>query len=678
MMKEWFSAKELIGLPGMPSTVQGVRQKADCEGWDKRKKEKGKGSEYHVSALPETTRLALIVQSCQVKSDNTDNTDKTQDSCGFDWYSAEDLWAHYAVKPQKQKDKALAKVRVFDAMLALMEAGLTQTKALEKACAGTGFNWKTLNNSWHGLPGKPGIKRYARADWAAALIPGYCGRQEIPLDPWLWDRFLAYYLTQEQRSITACYEYVAREANEKGLVMPSKKTFERRVERLPVKEVVLAREGYEALNRLFPSLKRTVAAMFALDHINGDGYQHNRRVKFPDGEVTRPKTWVWQDVYSRKILAYRVGKTENTDTIRVSFGEVVEKYGIPNHVTIDNTRAAANKAMTGGIRNRYRFKVKDDDPEGLFVALGIEVHWTSVDNQTRKGHGQAKPIERAFGVGGLGEWVDKHPSFAPGSYTGTSPVDKPENHQRDAYVEYADFMRVIDDEIKHWNAREGRRTEMAMGIHSFDTVFNESYARATIRKASAEQRRLWLLQSEPVLVQRDGTINTRAGKAVGFGANRYGADTLLQFRGKKVVVRFDPDDLHQPIAVYSLDNRFICMADLLTSTGFRDTDTAREHNRARTQFRKATKQQLDALKRMNAIEAAKFLPQADESELPSAGSIAVEFGKTLKVGNGADVLLDDTVQRAPVDLTLFKQAKPIESDRNEQTFIEEMSRLRGK
>ena len=39
---------------------------------------------------------------------------------------------------------------------------------------------------------------------------------------------------------------------------------------------------------------------------------------------------------------------------------------------IDNTRAAANKDVTGGVKNRYRFKVSEDEPLGLIPQLGAE------------------------------------------------------------------------------------------------------------------------------------------------------------------------------------------------------------------------------------------------------------------------------------------------------------------
>ena len=103
------------------------------------------------------------------------------------------------------------------------------------------------------------------------------------------------------------------------------------------------REGELALMRRHPPIERSVKDLCAMQWINGDGYLHNVFVQFPDGSIDRPKTWFWQDVHSRKILSYRPDRTENTDTIRLSFGDLVEDYGIPEHATIDNTRAAANK-----------------------------------------------------------------------------------------------------------------------------------------------------------------------------------------------------------------------------------------------------------------------------------------------------------------------------------------------
>jgi hypothetical protein len=374
---------------------------------------------------------------------------------------------------------------------------------------------------------------------------------------------------------------------------------------------VYLREGEAGLVKLFPAQQRTVEELHALQWINGDGYQHNVFVKLPNGDITRMKTWFWQDVYSRKILAYRVDESENTDTIRASFGDVVDQFGIPEHVTIDNTRAAANKWMTGGVPNRYRFKVKEDDPLGLLPTLGIKVHWTSVIGG--KGHGQAKPIERAFGVGGLGEYVDKHPAFR-GAYTGPNPMAKPENYGSKA-IDIDTFLSVLEQEIIAWNAKPNRRTEVAGGEKSYDQVFIESYKNAVIRTANEEQRRMWLLMAEAIKVQKDGTFTLDAGSATGQGKNRYHNPELFEFTGHKVTVRFDPQALHETVYVYTLDNRYICQANCIEATGFGDTEAARSFNKHRTRFIKASKLAAKAEVAMDALEVAEMLPQAPQPEV---------------------------------------------------------------
>ena len=67
-------------------------------------------------------------------------------------------------------------------------------------------------------------------------------------------------------------------------------------------------------------------------------------------------------------------------------------------------RAPSIGAESSGVDH----KVKADDPLGIFPMLGVKVHWTSVHNG--RGHGQAKPIERAFGIGGLIASVERAPS----------------------------------------------------------------------------------------------------------------------------------------------------------------------------------------------------------------------------------------------------------------------------
>ena len=64
-MREWYSAKELVGLPGMPGTIQGVLKRV--ESWESRPRQgKGGGREYHISSLPEETRAHLLAEAASL------------------------------------------------------------------------------------------------------------------------------------------------------------------------------------------------------------------------------------------------------------------------------------------------------------------------------------------------------------------------------------------------------------------------------------------------------------------------------------------------------------------------------------------------------------------------------------------------------------------------------------
>jgi hypothetical protein len=642
VMREWFCVSELAGLPSLPATVQNIRTRAAREGWESRKRATGKGMEYHFRSLPKVTQAALLkreLKDAAITGETPLSEPKTPSSGRGSapyTYSPESLWAAFDRKTAAQKQKGKQKADFFHLVMKLTEGenSLNFVEALELVAAEQGISPATARGWWYGTTGKVGLVNYHPADWMAAGVSGHIGRTataEMSEDA--WEMFKADYLRLEKPASMACYQRVMAAAVSHGWVVPTEITFRRRVEReIPLTVRTLLREGEHALMRMYPAQVRTKADMHALYWINGDGYEHNVFVKWPDGTIARPKTWFWHDVYSNMFLSYRVDQTEHTDQLILSFGDVVERFGIPEHVTIDNTRAAANKYLTGGVANRYRFKVKEDDPLGLLPTLGCQVHWTSVLNG--RGHGQAKPVERAFGWGGISEYCDKHPAFA-GAYTGHNTTAKPENYGSKA-IPLEQFLEVLEQAVRTINTREGRRTEVCGGLLSFEQAFEQSYANAVIRKATAEQRRLWLLSTEGVRVNHEACIQLEAGAGVGFGKNRYYAEALYRFVGQKVLARFDPQALHDRVYVYTLDNQFIAEAPCQAATGFGDTQAAREHTRSRKHMMNATKAKAQAEKKMSALEAAARLPKLEEPSapeakvvkgiFPTAGNLALQSG----------------------------------------------------
>ncbi|NMP25854.1 putative DNA-binding transcriptional regulator [Rahnella sp. SAP-1] len=64
MKQEWFAAKELVGINGLPTSTQGVHGMARRQGWEKRRRfgVQGRAVEYHIDSLPNRTKPALIIQ----------------------------------------------------------------------------------------------------------------------------------------------------------------------------------------------------------------------------------------------------------------------------------------------------------------------------------------------------------------------------------------------------------------------------------------------------------------------------------------------------------------------------------------------------------------------------------------------------------------------------------------
>lgn len=560
---------------------------------------------------------------------------------------AESLARIYEAKSEKQKAKARAALEAVQHYHELLAKGFRATLAAAAVSQARTIHQATLGRHLRKVHGEP------RDLWLFLLLPGYAGRTaRAAISPEALEILKANYLRRPSRTAKSCVKELveANRAGRLGWVLPSERTMERLLAQIPRDVRVLARQGREELLKLYPPQQRVKAALAALDIVNGDGYQYKGLwVQFDDGEIRRAKTWFWQDVYSSKILAWRTDKTEHTELVRLSFGDLVERYGIPARAVLqDNTTAAANKTMSGGVPHRFRFKVKPEEPDGVFKLLGVpRVMWAT------PAHGQAKPVERTFGIGGMGEYVSKAADFA-GAY------DESEKYNgKTRPIPLAKLEEVIAREVAAMNARTGRRGAMHRG-RSWDEVFAESYARATVRRATEEQRRLWLLCTEPVVVHRNATIVLDAGRMVGeHRANRYWCRELLEHVGRMVAARFDPQRLHEGVHVYTADGRYIAFAECHDPAGFNDGNAAREHSRDRKTFLRSTREALEAELRMNVRQAGATLGAA------RSGAAAASSIPAPKVIEG--------VFRDPLERPRYVPRERTESERAELAALEAAS-----
>lgn len=535
--KTWFTAAELaeLALPGLPRIKRKVNERAADERWalavDSRgaplarpRAGRGGGLEYSIRILPAIARAELVRRGISIDGQVHASPD---DASGI---AASQLWSWYEAQNAKTRAEAERRLDAVQRIERYEAAGLTRSMAVSAVAQEGVAGQSTL---WAWLKLVEGIAAHDRLPCLAPRRRG--GGCAAPIDPAIWQYFKSDFLRPEQPTLASCYARAKDIADAQGLTIPCEKTFARRLEREIDPRVIIARrEGAEALRRSMPAQKRSVAGLHAMEIVNIDGHKFDVFVRLDDGRVIRPIMVAIQDVYSRKILAWRIGETESAVQTRLAFADLFREFGIPKHCLLDNGRAFASKWITGGAVTRFRFKIKEDEPTGLLTSLGIQIHWATPYR------GQSKPIERGFRD--LCDSIAKHPAFA-GAYTGNKPDAKPENYG-DKAVPFAEFVAIATRGIAMHNAKTGRRTETANG-QSFDQVFAASYAAAPIGKATPEVMRMALLAAEQINVDR------KTGE-LRFMGNRYGNRRIYMMHAmiaalagieEGIVDRMDAEDL---------------------------------------------------------------------------------------------------------------------------------------
>jgi len=605
--KEWFTAKELeeLALPGLRISKRKINDRASAECWALREDAdgnplarvrigvRGGGLEYHFSVLPAAARAGLAAMGVGAVAHVSDTPES----------STAALWRYYEGQTDKVRADAEYRLGVLDSVELFRAAGMTMTAAIGAVAGRENISASSIRD-WQGKV--RGVPTGDRLPYLAQQHAG--GNREIEVDPEAWQLLLSDYLRLSEPSFSSSYQRVLRDhCQPRGITLPIERTLRRKFDREVDPRVVIARrKGEEALRQSLPAQKRSVSGMHALELVNIDGHRWDVFVQWPDGTIARPVMVGIQDVYSRKFLAWSIGRTESAVETRLALAHLFERYGIPGGILLDNGRAFASKWISGGAVSRFRFAIREEEPLGILTMLGIDIHWA------KPYRGQSKPIERMFRD--FCDAIAKHPAFE-GAYTGNRPDAKPENYGSRA-VPLDRFIEVVEAGFAAHNARPGRRTEMARDAGlSFDQVFEQSYAISPIRKATEEQRRLALLTAD------DRPTDRKTG-AINLFGNRYWAEPLGQVAGDRVTVRFDPDDLLAPLHVYHRDGQYLCSAPVLEATGFLDVSAAKQRARLEKDHRRKAKELEQALDLLEAdrIDALLSPPAATET-LPPAGAI---------------------------------------------------------
>lgn len=598
----WYSAAELAGLPGLPGTHSGVIRVAKREGWTNRQRDgRGGGSEYAFANLPSPAQAALLTRCRSVLAPMAHSVIVSAASDD----AIASAWDRYNAAPTHQKDRAAERLQALAMIDALLAVGKPLMAARELVSAQLqrdnvpGASTANLARWQKAVDGAP------RADWVALLLPSYVGRTaEAECDPRAWDWYKSFFLTRRQPTHANAYRRLEEIAKVEGWTIPCGKTLQRRLDReIDTNTQVLLREGAEAAARRLPVQQRDRSVFAAGEAVNGDGLKFDTLyVKFDDGEILNTATaWFWQDIRTGRILAWRLGKTENTDLFRLSTYDLTGVCA-PVHVWVDNTRVAANKLMTAGAEGRHRFKSDPDDGMGLLLMLGMEPHFTNPDKET--GNPGSKPVERAFGIGGIHEMVRTHPSLLDRGFNKKTAISEHELRQ------------VIATEIARFNAQAGRRTQACRGVMSYDQAWEQAIAEQPTRVLSERQRHVLLMCREVVTADKTGMVSLRAGRSQ-YDRNRYWCEDLARVAGRKLVAHFDPENLSAGIHLYSLDGRYLFAADHQVARAYNDQAAGREDGKFRARLIKLNKKAAAETSRLSELERTKLYATTQRTPDPA-------------------------------------------------------------
>lgn len=541
-----------------------------------------------------------------------------------------ELWAKFNAQTAKQKKVCEDRLTTLQTFLDFRKKKHTKTASIILTSQHHGIGEHTIHQ-WLGM-----VAGYKRPDWLAALVPNYTKTAvRTECHPKAYDILKSDYLRPEKPSFSKCYRRMVKYAEDNNLKpIPNERAMRRHFNRdVPKSVQVLARSGRDTAETLYPAQRRTRDHLHAMYGINIDGHKFDVFVRVPGRKKpTRVMLIAIQDLYSSKFVGWHIALSENKDAVRLAIGKMVEQYGIPEVAYLDNGRAFTSKAISGGVKNRFRFKVKEDELKGLLVSLGTKINWT------KPYHGQAKPIERAFRE--LADNIAKHP-FCSGAYTGNKPDAQPENYGNRA-IPLDDFRAFVDQQIHEHNAQTGR-TGQGLNGRSFDQMFEESLAQDTtiVRWATEAQRALWLMAAERVRCRKG------SGEVTVF-KNRYWSVELNAWAGKDVTVRYDQQDLTKNDLIYDQDDRLICEAPLIADAKFDDVDAAREHGRDRNELMKAIRTQRDIHKKFTPNQLADHYmgvekpAQTKKQQRPKVTRIATRK----KVVNGSDQGWDEEMDAA--------------------------------
>lgn len=617
MATDWYRASELAGLPGMPSTHQNVKAKANREGWKSRPYAgKGGGLEYHITSLPRETQDHLLLQQlaavapalpAPVEAPAAPLT-VAPEPASTALVTREIPASGTLTAGQRQtRDARLTVLTLVDELtrtLGSQGKAVTRIEAMSKE--GTlppGFTEAVRDanaRSGRKTKGEQATRLISRAtlyriiksrDDALAAADGnptlaanaLAPRAIAPRDRPVWlSPLLALYQDPLAKPTVALALRALEQAAQPGIVVPPLRTAQHHIAKLPAVVREYGRQGARARRAIQPFVRRSTDGLWPMDVVAVDGHALKAYVQHPlSGDYFHPEVTTYLDIATRYVVGWSAWLAESQYTIWLALRHVVldPRRGIPAIQYSDNG------AYTGA------------EHLALLARLGITP--TNSRAYNPQANGAVERINQTI-------WRDVAAKLLP---TGKQ-VDK------EAFQQAMKRAKTVGDNLPSWDAFLGVAQTR---IDEYNTSAHERLRRG---RTKISPRQAWdeaLAEGwQPTLLQHDALHDLlpseertcRRGEVVVQGRIYFSRD-LTDHHQRTVRVASDPHD-GQRVWVSDLEGRLICVAE-------RDGNT--RHYIADDKLAHAIEQR----KRAAVARKQKILDQVEARETPVIAGRAIDL-----------------------------------------------------
>ncbi|TZG41653.1 DDE-type integrase/transposase/recombinase [Halomonas eurihalina] len=340
-MRNWYTAKELAGLPGLPGTERGVKKAADRAGWEAQRRIGSKAVEYSFAVLPAETQNALIAQTIgQAEPEPVVEPEKDSvETRRLSDTQRRVMAARVAfVREIERMSQMVSQQRAIQALVDMASAGELSPYLNERVSIANDRKTETRTLSERTL--KRWVSAF-RKEGERGLAPKR-RKADMSMPPWAGD-FLKRYQRPQKPSVEAAYQQLVEQTEPPH---PSIHQVRRWLAKLSPEARERGRMGPRELKALQPFKRRSTDGLWPNDVWVADGHTFDAEVINPlTGQAFRPEVTMIIDWATRQIVGFAINLAESTLATLDALRDAVSRAGMFNLFYVDNGSGFDNASI---------------------------------------------------------------------------------------------------------------------------------------------------------------------------------------------------------------------------------------------------------------------------------------------------------------------------------------------